>query len=107
MTQANQNNISNPSESGIMQRVVCAAVQYSNGITLVAPRHFDAVMRDQYHRFFTQGTAPREQDGVQGFLDQHGEFLTREEAWLIAEKSGQIIRRVGGDGKKLFSENLY
>ena len=44
---------------------------------------------------------------VQGFIDQRGNFLTREEAWIVAEASGQIIRRVGGDGKKLYSENLY
>lgn len=89
------------------RRVVCAAVKYPYGITLTGPRHFDAVMRDQYHRFFTRGTAPEEKDGIQGFLDQRGEFMTREEAHKVAAEAGQIIRRCGGDNGRLFSENLY
>ena len=43
----------------------------------------------------------------QGFVDQFGVFLTREEAWDVASKAGQIVRRVGGDGGCLYSENLY
>ena len=48
----------------------------------------------------------------QGFVDQFGNFYSREEAWIIAVTNGQIIRRVGGDMSldgegKLFSENLY
>jgi hypothetical protein len=43
----------------------------------------------------------------QGFVDQIGTFMTREEAWIVAENAGQILYRVGGDGTKLFSENLY
>jgi hypothetical protein len=43
----------------------------------------------------------------QGFVDKSGTFKTREEAWSIAEAANQIIRRVGGDNGKLFSENLY
>jgi len=43
----------------------------------------------------------------QGFVDQHGEFMTREEAHKVAIEAGQIIRRCGGDEERLFSENLY
>jgi hypothetical protein len=43
----------------------------------------------------------------QGFVDQHGVFLTREEAMEIARAAGQIVRRCGGDSIRLFSENLY
>lgn len=46
-------------------------------------------------------------DTEQGFIDQHGNFYSREEAWKIAQANGQIIRRVGGDEGRLFSENLY
>lgn len=53
----------------------------------------------------------REEFGeVQGFIDQRGTFMTREEAWKVAVESGQIKRRVGGDernGGTLYSENLY
>lgn len=92
------------------KRIVCAAVIYPNhpGVMLVGPRHFDRVMCDQYLRFFTAGSAPGEEKSVQGFLDQNGKFLTREEAYPVAEAAGQIIRRCGGDANgKLFSENLY
>lgn len=91
------------------RRIVCAAVMYPKrpDIILVGPRHFDTVMRDQYSRFFTRGTALGEDESVQGFLDQRGEFLTREEAHKVATEAGQIIRRVGGDDGILFSENLY
>ena len=91
------------------RRIVCAAVAYPKrpDIMLVGPRHFDKVMHDQYSRFFTRGTALGEEESVQGFLDQYGEFLTREEAYEVAKGAGQIIRRCGGDDGRLFSENLY
>lgn len=46
----------------------------------------------------------------QGFVDQHGQFYTREEAFRIAFANGQIINHCGGDitnGGTLYSENLY
>jgi hypothetical protein len=43
----------------------------------------------------------------QGFLDNKGIFLTREEAHTVAKAAGQIVRRVGGDANRLYSENLY
>jgi hypothetical protein len=86
-----------------MRRVVCAAVLV-NDHTICSARHFDNVMRAQIEAI----NEPYSGASVeQGFLDQCGEFLTREEAWVVAEAAGQIIRRVGGDGGRLFSENLY
>jgi len=46
----------------------------------------------------------------QGFVDNRGNFLTRTEAWKLAEKTGQIIDRFDSndaDGGTLYSENLY
>ena len=46
----------------------------------------------------------------QGFINNHGKFLSRTEDWKVAEAAVQIIRRVGGDeidGGTLYSENLY
>jgi len=46
----------------------------------------------------------------EGFIDQHGRFYNRQDAWMIAALNDQIIRRVGGDGPEqhgLFNENLY
>jgi hypothetical protein len=55
-----------------------------------------------------------------GFVDQHNEFMTREEAWKVADIAGQIRRPHGfernyashrqsgiNDSGMLFSENLY
>ena len=43
----------------------------------------------------------------QGFVDQRGVFMTREEAHDVALLNNQIKYRVGGDEHSLFSENLY
>lgn len=43
----------------------------------------------------------------QGFIDQWGVFMIREEAFSVSTMTGQIIRRCGGDRRSLFSENLY
>ena len=83
-------------------RVVCAAMRNKNGYVLCSPRHWDRIADDTVAR-----SEEYWEDAVQGFVDERGNFLTREEAWIVAEKAGQIIRRVGGDGTKLFSENLY
>lgn len=86
------------------RRIVCAAVLYPDGTMLVGPRHFDNVMRKQYARY---GIKDSESESVQGFVDQWGDFLTREDAHSVATQQGQIVRRVGGDNGRLFSENLY
>jgi hypothetical protein len=76
--------------------VVCAALRNVHGTIICGPRHWDSICR---------GTS---KDGwEQGFVDQRGVFMTREEAWKVAEAAMQIIRRCGGDGERLFSENLY
>lgn len=83
-------------------RIVCAAIRNSNGLIICGPRHFDRIMHAQIKNSEDDwGKAD------QGFVDQFGNYLTREEAWIIAEKNNQIIRRVGGDGVRLYSENLY
>lgn len=42
----------------------------------------------------------------QGFLTSHNRFVDRTEAWSIAERENQIVRKLGSDGC-LYSENLY
>jgi len=89
----------------IDRRVVCAALAYKD-ILILGARHFDHTMINQISSNdkapFVAGKA-----WEQGFINTWGEFLTREEAWIVAEHNNQIIKRVGGDDKKLFSENLY
>jgi hypothetical protein len=46
-------------------------------------------------------------DWEQGFVDQYGNFMTREEAWEIAQAAGQIRRPEGGAPGTLYSEHLY
>lgn len=89
------------------RRIIVAANLYSNGIVLVGLRHWDTLMQTQALCFRAQGLLPSDHEPQQGFLDNKGIFLTREQAWLVAENAGQIVRRVGGDGKELFTENLY
>lgn len=84
------------------QVVVCAAMRNKDGDIICSPRHFDEIASLQVKSEWVKWRTAE-----QGFVDQYGTFLTREEAWVIAEANGQIIRRVGGDGEKLFSENLY
>jgi hypothetical protein len=88
------------------QWVVCAANRNrrSGEITLGA-RHFDHLMHAM-NKARKEGQADWV-DSEQGFIDQKGNFLTREEALKIAKANGQIRRRCGGDEKRLFSENLY
>ena len=45
----------------------------------------------------------------QGFIDQWGEYFTREEALVIATHAGQInkVRPKSGPADELFSEDLY
>lgn len=80
------------------RKVICAAMRNSHGIIVLGLRHWDKLMHMHAH----------DKSGwEQGFIDQRYEFLTREEAWEVATAAGQIIRRVGGDEGRLYSENLY
>jgi hypothetical protein len=42
----------------------------------------------------------------QGFIDQYGQFLTRQEAYTIALEQNQILYP-GFDSGTLYSEDLY
>lgn len=92
-----------------MRVVVCAANRYQNRIVLGA-RHFDRVMHAHIDLLPSIAMPDYASQWEQGFIDQHGIFMNRTEAWKVAEAAGQIRRRVGGDtadGGTLFSENLY
>jgi len=88
------------------QRIVCAANKNRlNGSIVLGVRHHDKFMM-----FSEDINSSGWIDADQGFIDQQGFWLTRQEAWKVAEAAGQIIRRCGGDeadGGTLYSENLY
>lgn len=88
--------------------VVCAAMRNKDGLIICGARHYDTVMREQvkalggYEKWMESG--PIEQ----GFIDQRGNFLTREEAYIIAKKNGQIVQKSGSVHiPELYSEDLY
>ena len=85
------------------QRIVCVANRHKfvGDIDIILGiRHWDELMRQQV-------SDSDYSDYEQGFIDNKGKFLTREEAWVVAEREGQIIRRVEGDEGVLYSKNLY
>lgn len=86
------------------RRVVCAANRHRVNKLLVicGARHWDKLMRVQAN---AMGQDCKAWD--QGFVDQFGDWMTREEAWIVAADQNQIRRRCGEDGESLFSENLY
>lgn len=83
-------------------RIVCAAIRNSAGDVITGIRHFDLGMHEQIKKSSSCWIVSE-----QGFIDQFSNFYTREEAWKIASEANQIIRRCHGDGKELFSENIY
>jgi len=87
--------------------IVCAAMLMKDGSIVTGIRHFSpemrAIMRLAYG---AEGYHLKVAD--QGFVDQKGVFLTREEAWKVAEAAGQIRRVTGSKGVgELYSEDLY
>ena len=94
-------------EHGIVkpqQVVVCAACVVGD-VILCGARHWDKVMRTQAKALGIKYVADK-----QGFIDQFGDFLTREEAMNIAIAAGQkvdIKEGCGGDKMNLYSEGLY
>lgn len=96
------------------QRIVSAANQFfipqEDGdvkeLVICGARHYDRWMHKQLAAI-DPNFSKNKYKCMQGFIDNEGNFLTREEAWIVAEREGQIRQRVGGDNPKLFSENLY
>ena len=85
--------------------VVCAALRFGD-VIVCGPRHFDHVMQPLLENVrATTGVFKPEQ----GFVDQYGKFMTREEALLVAEAEGQINERrpKTSPATSLFSEDLY
>ena len=85
--------------------VVCAAICNKDGKIVAGARHYDSVMRGQ---ILQNGVRPPEWfSAEQGFIDQFGIFMTRKEAWKVAEDNNQIIGARDSESKCLTSEDLY
>lgn len=95
----------------VRRRVVCAALRAQNGRLLLGIRHYSRDMHEQISHRADGHLFKHIHDPDQGFVDQFGVYMTREEAYGIALESGQLWRpeACGSsiDGHKLYSEGLY
>lgn len=92
-----------PNYEPAKRRVVCAANKFGE---LIVPgaRHFDSIMHALLDRLNIQGKEQHDQ----GFIDQWGNFMTREEALLVVKVNGQQVSdRAFHSKSELFSEDLY
>ena len=98
--------------------VVCAAIKHKRtGDVICGARHGDCLNFASRHKIDEDfGSETWEC----GFVDADNVFMTRAEAWKVADSMGQIRRPTGfernfknqrpanvGDEGLLFSENLY
>lgn len=91
------------------QTVVCAAQRrWDTKEIICGARHFDPIMQANIKALSKSDEDQAAWRGSeQGFIDQKGNFLTREEGLKIATETGQMMRRCGGDHRQLYSDNLY
>lgn len=99
-----------------VRRVVCAAIRARDGEVLIGIRHYSADMRRQIDQRVDGSKFMHRLDEYQGFVDQHGIFMNRAEAYQVAKAAGQpIIDQACGARfddemrliKFLYSEALY
>lgn len=94
-----------------VRRVVCAAIRAADGSVLLGVRHYSRDMHEQISARRDGEKFKNRRDEDQGFVDQWGVFMGREEAYQVADEQGQIFdwRACGNglDGRKLYSEGLY
>jgi hypothetical protein len=87
--------------------IVCAAMMYKD-IVVPGRRHNDCytLIESLLGDVNTEDIPKREN---QGFLTSHNRYVSREEAFTIAQENNQIWHNVHGDAKEgsLVSEDLY
>lgn len=97
-----------PVEGAWERRVVAAANKYGD-VIVVADRHHSRFMNSQLKILKEAGVIKSIHTREQGFIDNQGNFLTREEACIVAREAGQInqVRLKTTPFRELFSEDLY
>lgn len=93
------------------RRIVSAANRNTEtGEVIMGVRHFCTLMHQQLDVIEAREPGSKRSKGWlqadQGFVDNRGVYLSRREAWKVAEAAGQIIRRTGEEGV-LYSEDLH
>jgi hypothetical protein len=95
------------------QRVVVCAANRSRltGQIVCGARHWDSCMRDMVIPKDSRGEYIGMPDewicADQGFIDQAGVWMDRQEAYEVAEKAGQIKYGPEYSRGTLYSEDLY
>lgn len=91
------------------RRVIAAANKYGD-LILVGTRHGSPAMGNQMRAIREDRIIDAENMGksIQGFIDNHDVFMTREEAYIVARDAGQLnMLRIKGDSDELFSEDIH
>lgn len=89
------------------RRIVCAAIRAEDDDVLIGIRHYSADMHKQIYRRVDGEKFTHRHGDDQGFVDQHGVYLTREEAYKVALAANQIVRPQACTNNELYSEGLY
>jgi hypothetical protein len=92
-------------ENTFIPRIIVCAANRIDGLIICGARHHDSIMNAVYKKLKLNSIANYKKE-EQGFIDQYGQFVTREDAAFIVKANKQHLR----DDKIvdwLFSENLY
>ena len=102
------------------QTIICSAIWFDDGVDTYVhqPKNIETgfvICGRRHHNCFTtiailMGLKKERsfKDDIQGFLTSDDLFVSREEAWIIAEKAGQILENPNRfTTGRLFSEDLY
>lgn len=89
--------------SSLPKRIVCAACRFDDGHIILGIRHWSPDMRLSAA---LQGYCPTKKHD-QGFVDQFGVYLSRQEAFKIAISQGQYRPYEPYNFGTLYSEDLY
>ena len=84
------------------RHVVCAANRWPDGLIVLGVRHYCPLMHSSLDRM---GITERAEE--QGFVDQWGNFMTRDEALAVVKMTNQPLRTPYDKWDTLYSENLY
>ena len=88
-----------------MNRIIGVAIIGFDGemVSLPEPNRHPNVI----HKMAMELGHPKPIKGDQGFIDNNGVFMSREEAFILANENGQILDKSKLRGKILFSEDLW
>ena len=84
----------------VLNRYIKHAAIKQDGIVYVGKRHHNVIA------IMIECGLPAPIRGVQGFVDNNGVFVDREEALKIAEAAGQIVKK-HPPLYRLLSEDIY